>query len=63
LHTADADLNAGKRLRVRENALHLVFNLILRLSTSWRSSNAPNQLRLLLAGHRFAGGSRCWTTG
>ena len=48
--------NASKRLRVRENALYLVFKLILRLSTNWRGINAPNQLRLLLAGHRFQDG-------
>jgi putative transposase len=48
--------NASKRLRLRENALYLVFKLILRLSTNWRGINAPNQLRLLLAGHRFQDG-------
>jgi hypothetical protein len=45
-----------KRLRVRENALYLVFKLILRLNTNWRGINAPNQLRPLLAGHRFQDG-------
>jgi transposase-like protein len=48
--------DASKRLRVRENALYLVFKLILRLSTNWRGINAPNQLRLLLAGRRFQDG-------
>ena len=48
--------DASKRLRVRENALYLVFKLVLRLSLNWRSSNAPNQLRLLLAGHQFRDG-------
>lgn len=48
--------DASKRMRVRENALYLVFKLICRLSTNWRSINAPNQLRLLLQGHRFVDG-------
>ncbi len=48
--------DATKRLRVRENALYLVFKLAIRLSTNWRSINAPNQLTLLLAGHRFLDG-------
>jgi hypothetical protein len=48
--------NASKRLRVRENALYLFFKLVLRLSLNWRGINAPNQLRLLLAGHQFRDG-------
>jgi putative transposase len=48
--------NASKRLHVRENALYLVFKLVLRLSMNWRGINAPNQLRLLLAGHIFHDG-------
>jgi putative transposase len=48
--------NASKRLRVRENALYLVFKLMLRLSLNWRGFNAPNQLRLLLTGHQFRDG-------
>jgi len=48
--------NASKRLKVRENALYLVFKLVLRLSLNWRGINAPNQLRLLLAGHLFRDG-------
>jgi putative transposase len=48
--------NAAKRLKVRENALYLVFKLVLRLSLNWRGVNAPNQLRLLLAGHQFRDG-------
>jgi putative transposase len=48
--------NASKRLKVRENALYLVFKLVLRLSLNWRGINAPNQLRLLLAGHQFRDG-------
>jgi transposase-like protein len=47
---------ATKRMRVRENALYLVFKLVTRLSLNWRVINAPNQLRLLLAGHRFQDG-------
>jgi hypothetical protein len=43
--------NATKRLQVRENALYLVFKLVLRLSMNWRGINAPNQVRLLLTGH------------
>jgi transposase-like protein len=48
--------NASKRLKVRENALYLVFKLVLRLSLNWRGINAPNQLRLLLTGHQFRDG-------
>jgi len=48
--------NAAKRMRVRENALYLVFKLICRLSLNWRAINAPNQLELLLAGHRYVDG-------
>jgi putative transposase len=48
--------NASKRLRVRENALYLVFKLVARLSLNWRGINAPNQLRLLLAGYQFQDG-------
>ena len=48
--------NASKRIRVRENALYLVFKLVLRLSLNWRGFHAPNQLRLLLAGHQFRDG-------
>src|ERR1700682_1594346 len=48
--------DASKRLRVPDNALYLVFKLVLRLSLSWRGINAPNQLRLLLAGHQFQDG-------
>jgi hypothetical protein len=33
-----------------------VFKLVLRLSLNWRGINAPNQLRLLLAGHQFQDG-------
>jgi transposase-like protein len=48
--------NAAKRLRVRENALHLVFKLVTRLSLNWRAINGPNQLLLLIAGERFVDG-------
>jgi transposase-like protein len=48
--------NASKRLHVRENALYLAFKLVLQLSMNWRGVNAPNQLRLLLAGHVFHDG-------
>jgi hypothetical protein len=41
---------------VRENALYLIFKLILRLGLNWRAINAPNQLQLLLEGHRFQNG-------
>lgn len=47
---------ATKRMRVRENALYLVFKLVTRLSLNWRGINAPNQLKLLLAGHQFQDG-------
>jgi putative transposase len=48
--------NAAKRMRVRENALYLIFKLVCRLSLNWRAINAPNQLRLLIAGHQFRDG-------
>ena len=48
--------NASKRLQVRENALYMVFKLVLRLSLNWRGINAPNQLQLLLTGHHFHDG-------
>jgi putative transposase len=48
--------DASKRLRVPDNALYLVFKLVLRLSLNWRTINAPNQLRLLLAGYQFQDG-------
>ena len=48
--------NASKRLQVRENALYLVFKLVLRLSLNWRAINAPNQLKLLLSGQHFHDG-------
>jgi putative transposase len=48
--------DASKRLRVPDNALYLVFKLVLRLSLNWRAITAPNQLRLLLAGHEFRDG-------
>lgn len=51
--------NATKRMRVRENALYLVFKLVCRLGLNWRSINAPNQLTLLLAGHRYTDGKLC----
>jgi hypothetical protein len=48
--------NATKRMKVRENALYLVFKLVCRASLNWRAINAPNQLALLLTGHRFDDG-------
>jgi hypothetical protein len=33
-----------------------VQQLVVRLSLNWRGINAPNQLRLLLAGHQFRDG-------
>jgi putative transposase len=48
--------NAAKRMRVRENALYLVFKLVTRLSMNWRAINGPNQLLLLLAGEHFVDG-------
>ena len=48
--------NAGRRMHVRENALHLVFKLVHRLSFNWCAINAPNQLLLLLQGPRFVDG-------
>ena len=48
--------NATKRMQVRENALYLFFKLVLRLSLNWRAINAPNQLRLLIDGHRYIDG-------
>jgi len=43
-------------MRVRENALYLVFKLVTRLSMNWRAVNGPDQLLLLLAGERFIDG-------
>ena len=48
--------DVARRMHVRENALYLVFKLVTRLGTNWRSINAPNQITLLLAGHQFADG-------
>jgi putative transposase len=48
--------NAAKRMRRRENALYLVFKLVTRLSMNWRCLDGPNQLTLLLLGHRFVNG-------
>jgi putative transposase len=48
--------DAAKRMRVRENALYLVFKLVTRLSMNWRAVNGPNQLLLLLAGEHFIDG-------
>lgn len=48
--------NGTKRMQVRENALYLTFKLIVRLGLNWRSINAPNQLSLLIQGHRFKDG-------
>ncbi|MHB1640740.1 MAG: hypothetical protein ACYCUD_13060 [Candidatus Dormibacteria bacterium] len=48
--------DATKRMHVRENALYLVFKLVLRLGTRWHPINGRNQLTLLLAGERFADG-------
>jgi putative transposase len=48
--------DAARRMRVRENALYLVFKLVTRLSINWRCVNAPNQLALLLAGEAFVDG-------
>ena len=48
--------DATRRMRVRENALYLVFKLVTRLSMNWRAINAPNQLALLLAGDTFVDG-------
>ena len=55
-HWVHLRTNASKRLRVPESALYLVVKLVLRLSLNWRGINAPNQLRLLLAGHQFRDG-------
>jgi len=48
--------DATKRMQVRENALYLVFKLVLRLSTKWHPINGRNQLTLLLAGEIFVDG-------
>lgn len=49
----------AKRMRVRENALYLTFKLVCRLSLNWRRLDGPNQIRLLLAGHRYENGQIC----
>jgi hypothetical protein len=48
--------HASKRLRVPDDALYLVFKLVLRLSLNWRGFNTPDQLRLLLDGHQLQDG-------
>ncbi|HUY53548.1 MAG TPA: hypothetical protein VMV23_00110 [Candidatus Nanopelagicaceae bacterium] len=48
--------NATMRLRSRENALYLVFKLVLRLSINWRPSNGRNQLALRRDGDGFDDG-------
>ena len=48
--------DVARRMRVRENALYLVFKLVTRLSINWRCINAPNQLALLLTGETFVDG-------
>ena len=51
--------NVAKRMRVPENALYLTFKLICRLSLNWRRLDGPNQIKLLLAGHRYKNGQLC----
>ena len=48
--------DATKRMRVRENALYLVFKLVTRLSMNSRCLDGPNQVTLLLLDHRFVHG-------
>lgn len=49
--------DVAKRARVRENALHLVFKIVERLSGSWRQLNGGATLMtLLLTGARFRDG-------
>lgn len=48
-----------RRMRVRENALYLVFKMVCRLSLNWRRLDGPNQIKLLLAGHRYENGQLC----
>ena len=50
-------LETCKRLRVRENALYLVFKIAERLEKSWRPLNGGlTIMALVLAGHRFIDG-------
>ena len=46
----------AKRMNTRENAMYLVFKVVMRLSTNWRGINAPNQLQLPIACHTFTNG-------
>ena len=49
--------NVAKRARVRENALYLVFKIVQRLATHWRTLNGGATLMtLVLAGERFVDG-------
>ena len=49
--------NVAKRARVRENALYLVFKIVERLSTNWRTLNGgANLMGLVIAGERFVDG-------
>ena len=49
--------NVAKRARVRENALYLVFKIVERLATRWRTLNGgATVMSLVLAGERFDDG-------
>ena len=49
--------NVAKRARVRENAPYLVFKIVERLSTNWRTLNGgANLMGLVVAGERFVDG-------
>ena len=49
--------NVAKRARVRENALYLVFKIVERLATRWRTLNGgATVMSLVLAGERFVDG-------
>lgn len=48
---------AARRIRNRENALHLVFKIVERLSQTWRNLNGgANLMKLILEGRTFKDG-------
>jgi len=49
--------NVARRARVRENALYLVFKIVERLASRWRTLNGgATVMTLVLAGARFSDG-------
>lgn len=53
--------NVAKSLPNRDNALYLVFKVVLRLSGNWRRANGSNLCQMVLDGERFVNGKRVTT--